>query len=269
MAARSSEEKRETRRRLTTLRLELREARIARKRALLDARERCRADRIAVQQRTRALRLQVLRDLREVTATEKASANRACSERMRAARRMTDRASQRHAEGIAERKRDIDLRRIAKAERDRKKDAPPETCLSCAHESDDQVRANLTSDLVPLFDEVSRSIKGGASQSRTEAFLKFAETNPDKVLATSSHEAHTRVEALEKEHRDLTHGARAPNAYEAKKAARLERMRDRADRLKRESHATLESARRISDHIPMGQPMTYAQCPSSRRWGSE
>lgn len=167
---------------------------------------------------------------------------------------MSDRASQRHAEGIAERKRDAELRRIEKAGRARTKQAPAETCLSCTHETDDQVRANLTSDLVPLFDEVSRSIKGGLNQSRTEAFLKFAESHPDKVLATSSHEAHTRVEALEKEHRDLT-GARAPNSYEAKKAARLDRMRERADRLKTESRASSEAAHRIADHIPMGQPV--------------
>ncbi|MEO8874154.1 MAG: DUF3560 domain-containing protein [Polyangiaceae bacterium] len=255
MSAHATEERREKRRKLAAIRLELREARIAKKRALLDARERCRADRIAVRERTRALRLRVLRDLKEVTNAERAAAHRACSERMRAAQRVTDRAGRRHAEMMAERKRELDLKRVAKAERDRKAGAPAETCLSCVHETDDAVRANLTSDLVPLFDEVSRSIKGGPKESRTEAFLKFAETHPEKVLETTSHEAHTRVEALESAHRDLTKGSRTSNAYESKKAARLERMRERADRLKRESAGRLESARRIADHIPMGQPI--------------
>lgn len=45
------------------------------------------------------------------------------------------------------------------------------------------------------------------------------------------------------------------NPYEEKKAARIERMRERADRLRNESETRLNAARRIGDAIPFGQPI--------------
>ena len=252
----SSERQRELRQKLVAIRAELKVARADRKRALVDARERCRSERIAVKERSRALRIRVLRDLREVTRTERANARRDCGERLRSARALTDRSARKHAELSVERRREIEQHRIARADHARKQAAPAETCLSCKHESDDQVRANLSSDLLPLFDRVASSIKGGANESRTEAFLKYASAHPDEVLATSSHEADTRVRELEQAHEEISKGlGRAPNPYEAKKAARLDRMRDRASRLKTESAAHEASARNIASHIPFGQPI--------------
>jgi hypothetical protein len=40
----------------------------------------------------------------------------------------------------------------------------------------------LPADLVPLLERVKRSIKAGPRQSRTEAFLKYAEEHPGDVL---------------------------------------------------------------------------------------
>lgn len=252
----ASERHRELRRRLVAVRAELKVARADRKRALIDARERCRSERIAVKERTRALRIRVLRDLREVTREERVKARRDCSERLRSARSLTDRSSRKHAELSAERKHDAEQRRIARGEHARKNAAPAETCLSCKHESDDQVRANLSSDLLGLFDRVASSIKGSPSESRTEAFLKYASAHPDEVLATSSHEADKRVRELEQAHNEISKGlGRAPNPYEAKKAARLDRMRDRASRLKTESAMHEASARSIASHTPFGQPI--------------
>lgn len=45
------------------------------------------------------------------------------------------------------------------------------------------------------------------------------------------------------------------NSYEEKKAARIERMRARADNLRNESTRRLDTAHRIGDAIPMGQPI--------------
>jgi hypothetical protein len=250
------ERRRELRRQLVAIRTELKAARADRKRALVDARERCRSERLAVKERSRALRMRVLRDLRDVTRAEHAQARRDCSERLRAARAIPDRSRRKHAELSAERRREIEARRIARAEHERKKAAPPSTCLSCKPEGDDEVRANLTSDLLPLFDRVGRSIKGGATESRTAAFLSYAAAHPEEVLATSSHEADTRVRELEATHREIAKSlGRAPNAYEAKKAARLERMRERAARLRSEADARETSARERASHIPFGQPI--------------
>jgi hypothetical protein len=45
------------------------------------------------------------------------------------------------------------------------------------------------------------------------------------------------------------------NAYEQKKAERIERMRARAGKLATESAASLEKAHQIGSHIPLGQPI--------------
>ena len=242
--------------RLAAVRAELKAARSDRKRALVDARERCRSERIAVKERSRALRIRVLRDLREVTQSERAQARRDCSERLRAARRLPDRAARKHAELSATQKMEAEHRRIERREHARKNDAPAATCLSCKPESDENVRANLTSDLLPLFDRVGRSIKGGANESRTEAFLAYAAAHPEEVLATSSHEADTKVRELEVAHAELSKGlGRAPNPYEEKKAARLDRMRERAARLTAEAESRETAARERASHIPFGQPI--------------
>lgn len=48
-------------------------------------------------------------------------------------------------------------------------------------ESDDEVRSNLPSDMVRVFDAVRKHIKGSLRKSRTEAFLQWAEENPGEV----------------------------------------------------------------------------------------
>jgi hypothetical protein len=56
-------------------------------------------------------------------------------------------------------------------------------------ESDDEVRSNLHPTMVPVFDHVRRHIKGNARLSRTEAFLQWAEENPDEVISLMQHDA--------------------------------------------------------------------------------
>ncbi|HEX7666658.1 MAG TPA: DUF3560 domain-containing protein, partial [Polyangiaceae bacterium] len=207
------------------------------------------------------LRIRVIRDLGEVLRNERLAARQACSDRLRAARRLPRRAEQRHAELVAERKHELEKRRIERADRKRQKS---EACLSCVHETDEQVRTNLTSDMLPLFEKVGHSIKGGRGLSRTEAFLKYAEKHPDEVLASTSHEAEVRVRALEAEHAALS---KKPNAFEAKKAARIERLRERAARLKGEAEASSRAAHAIADRIPMGQPILVGHHSEKRHRG--
>ncbi len=56
-------------------------------------------------------------------------------------------------------------------------------------ESDDEVRSNLPSDMVRVFDSVRKSIKGSPRKSRTEAFLQWAEENPGEVYELMQHDA--------------------------------------------------------------------------------
>jgi len=56
-------------------------------------------------------------------------------------------------------------------------------------ESDDEVRSNIDPSLLPLFEEVKRKIKGSEWRTRTEAFLEYAEANPDDALFAREREA--------------------------------------------------------------------------------
>ncbi|HEX7663348.1 MAG TPA: DUF3560 domain-containing protein, partial [Polyangiaceae bacterium] len=251
-AAEAKARRKAVREELVAIRAELRDARRERKRAVEAARERCRADRIAARERARAIRIRTVRELVETERAERITARQTCAERLREARKLPDRATRRHAELVAERRHEREVRKIERATRARSKEAPKEACLACQHETDDEVRAQLPADLLPLFEKVGRSIKAAPGQMRTETFLRYAEKHPDEVLATSEHEAHTRVVDLEAHERSLK---KAPNAYEAKREARIDRMRTRAEKLRAESEGASQRAHAIADRIPFGQPI--------------
>jgi multidrug efflux pump subunit AcrA (membrane-fusion protein) len=67
-------------------------------------------------------------------------------------------------------------------------------------ESDDEVRSNLRPDMVPVFNAVKRHIKGTTRKSRTEAFLEWAEENPEEVFPLMQHEADKHLARLIAEH---------------------------------------------------------------------
>jgi len=72
-------------------------------------------------------------------------------------------------------------------------------------ESDDEVRHNVDLELVPLFDQVRRSIKGSPYQSRTEAFLKWVEENPDAIIQAQEDLAQRELRKLMREQRSMGH----------------------------------------------------------------
>lgn len=240
---------------LGRLRESLREARHRHKRALFDARERCRAERLAVRERLRALRIRVMSELRETTQMERLAAREACALRMRDARGLREDTARARATVAAERKFQADLRHAARAHHARKKRVDT-ACHECTTQSDEEVVANLPSDLAAVYDrvkhELPKAAKGKPGTSKVEAFLHYAEKHPEKVLEATQHPDHVELKALEAEHTDAK---RRLNPYEAKKARRVERMKSRAERLKGASASALERARSISDRIPMGQPI--------------
>jgi hypothetical protein len=67
-------------------------------------------------------------------------------------------------------------------------------------ESADEVAHNLPPELVPVFRRVERSIRGGPRKSRTEAFLEWAEENPDDVHGIMYEQADRDVARLVAEH---------------------------------------------------------------------
>jgi hypothetical protein len=247
-------ERKLARAKLVELRRQLREARARRKGALLDAKERCRAERLAARERARAMRLRVVHELRVAMHGERAAARETCAGRLRDARAIKDDIARARAVVGAERQLQRDLRFAERADRLRR--APERR-----GESDDEILANIPSELAPLFDRVKRSIKATPRMSRTEAFLKYAEKNPNIVLQTTQDPSDVAVSALEREHRAT---ARQFNPFEARKAARIERMRERAERLAAAAGSADAAARAIADRIPMGQPILVGHHSEAR-----
>ena len=214
------EERKKKRALLIELRGQIREARARRKDALVAAKERCRSERLAARERARTLRLRALQELREAVRAERAAARQTCSVKIGQARAIRDDIERARAKHIAEREYQRDLRRIETANRQRRKEHPHATHIERRGESDDEVRANISPDLVPMFDRVKRGIKATPRMSRTEAFLKYAEEHPNEVLA----DIEDKTEALirEFEHRsreaaDFDHKFRSRN----RRASRL------------------------------------------------
>jgi hypothetical protein len=196
------EHRREAKAKIVSLRGELRAARQRRKLALREAKERCRAERIAARERARAMRLRVLEELREAMRAERAAARQACTLRLGEARGIKDDVARARAELLAEKKYQADLRRIERANRQRRKEAPRAARIERQAESDDEVRANISAELLSLFERVKRSIKASPRMSRTERMLKYAEEHPDEVLLAIEDKTDALVRELEQRERE-------------------------------------------------------------------
>jgi hypothetical protein len=65
-------------------------------------------------------------------------------------------------------------------------------------------------ELVALFERVKRGIKASPRMSRTEAFLHYAEENPDEVLAAVDDKTDALIRELEAQHREARRSLRGP-----------------------------------------------------------
>jgi hypothetical protein len=194
--------KKKAREKIASLADQIREARKRRKLALREAKERCRAERIAARERARAMRLRVLEELREAMRAERMGARQACTVRLGEARGIKDSILRARAELQAEKKYEADLRRIERANRKRRQEAPRVTRIERQAESDDEVRSNLPPELVALFERVKRGIKASPRMSRTEAFHKYVEENPHEYLEAMEDKTEAMIRDLEKQHRE-------------------------------------------------------------------
>ncbi|MGH7280627.1 MAG: hypothetical protein ACRELY_03820 [Polyangiaceae bacterium] len=192
------EERKKKRALMLELRTEVREARARRKQALFEAKERCRSERLAARERARSLRAKALLDLREAVQLERASARQTCSVRLGEARAIKDDIERARAKVAAEKQYRRELRRIEAANRQRRREHLHATYIERRAESDDEVRMNISQDLVPLFERVKRGIKATQRMSRTEAFLKYAEEHPDEVLGDIEDKSEALIRARER-----------------------------------------------------------------------
>lgn len=87
------------------------------------------------------------------------------------------------------------------------------TARERAQEDDDAVRSNLPPELRPVFDKVRRHIKGGPKKSRTEAFLDWAEENPEEILIVQQEAADKELKQLLKQQREHGRTVRDARRY--------------------------------------------------------
>lgn len=196
---------------LAELRGKVRELVAARKTAMRDQVARCRAERAAAKERGKEMRRRALADLRAAIDAERLAARSSCAQAKHHAK-VTSRSDieRARAELVAEQRYQRDLRRIEQANSVRKaEDRRKTSAVERRQESDDEVRGNIPSDYVALFERVKRQIRGDTRHSRTESFLKYAEEHPGELLGSLEDETEKRIAELEAQHRAVLPYTRA------------------------------------------------------------
>lgn len=175
------------RRALAELRAKLREIRAWRREELKRVRAACARARKMQAQAIRRYRAAELDRVRREVQEMRQRLRQACTARrcriIETARTEAEAVRRAMAE---RRKLERDLRAVDERGRKRLDAAAKRTYRL---ESDDEVRANLPPELVPVFDRHRRRFKDSPRMSRTEAFLHWVQENPDEVIAEQAQAA--------------------------------------------------------------------------------
>jgi hypothetical protein len=143
----------------------------------------------------------------------------------------------------AERVLQLQLRRL-EAQATRKR-AKLTTRKERRQEADGEVRGNLPPELQGVWDKVKRTIKPGLRTTRTEAFLEWAEANPEEVLALQTQNVDREVAALVREYERQQSRPRARvSPEELKKLEELGLAKTRPEARRR------AAANGLDDYVP-------------------
>ncbi len=191
---------------LRLLRAQIAHARVDRRHKIAGARTQCRTARASLREQQKTERAQFVElqraaraDEREVCSSGKARAkSEGVAGELGAKRTLAEQRKLQRQVRNAD-KRNVTVR-TTKRER--------------SQEDDDAVRSNLPAELVPVFNVVAKRIKGSARRTRTEAFLEWAEENPDEIIAVQQAEADQYLKDLIKHHRELGRSVRKADRYE-------------------------------------------------------
>jgi len=205
-------ERAKARARVVELREALRHAREHRRMVLRSLPGKLRAHRLIARERREKLKHQLIADMRARLAERRAATKRTREADLAAARAAGDRVTAARLKLEAERKYQADMRRI-EADNRASKRAERQIRKGRHHalsQSDDTVRGNIPSDLVPLWERVKGRIRGTDRMSRTEAFLHYAEEHPTEVFAIIESCTDDLIAELERDHRRATIATRRP-----------------------------------------------------------
>lgn len=191
---------------LRLLRAQINHARVARRGLLAGARTQCRVARVSLKERQAEERARLTADHRD----QRAKGKTACEAGKTNAK--LEGLELEHGAKRTLKEERIYQRRVRNAGKPVKVRA---TARELAAEDDDAVRSNLPAELVPVFDAVRKKIKGSARRSRTEAFLEWAEENPDEILAVQEAKAEQYLSELVKQQRELGRNVRKAGRYQS------------------------------------------------------
>ena len=190
---------------LRLLRARIHAARVERRHMVHGARQQCREARLALRDQQQREREELTLRQRGQRVEERA----ACASGRASAR---SRGLEREALAAGEFKEARTLQRQVR-NADRRNVVERSTKRERSQEDDDRVRSNLPAELVPVFNRVAKRIKGSAKRSRTEAFLEWAEENPDEIIAVQQAEADAALRAMLKEQRERGRVMRKAGRY--------------------------------------------------------
>lgn len=190
---------------LNELRARIHSAQVNRRSMLTRARQRCRTARVELRDRQKLEREQ----LRDEQRLQKRVGRVACATGREEAREL-GRVEQAAAQEALRDERKLQ-REIQAA--DRRGARTRSSARERRQEDDDAVRHNLPADLVPVFDQVKKKIKGGPRKSRTEAFLEWAEENPDEIVAIQQVDADAYLAKLLQQEKAHTRAMRKTTRY--------------------------------------------------------
>ena len=190
---------------LRELRARIHSARIKRRQMLADARSSCRSARESLKE-AQKLERETFRDSQRAARADERSA---CAVGKTTAKETGAELEQTERKGLrAERTLQRQVRNA-----DKSGAMTRSTARERAQEDDDAVRRNLPDELAAVFEVVRKKIKGTPKKSRTEAFLEWAEENPDEILAIQQADAEQYLRDLLKHQREHGRTVRKANRY--------------------------------------------------------
>ncbi|MCC7542722.1 MAG: hypothetical protein IT379_41280 [Deltaproteobacteria bacterium] len=205
--------KQKDREKLTQLQESLTHARATKRARLREVRDQCRADQRRISETAKAKRA----ELNAAVRTEREGAKGSCS-------LARGHARETGTEGVEKVKRVLGEER-AEQRRLKLYEKPREAFLGKRSkrgiaaaaerrtESDDEVRANLGPEMLPVFEKVKRSIHATPRMTRTEAFLQFVHDNPHVVWEVHEKQAADELRRLEREEREHRRAMKHPRRY--------------------------------------------------------
>jgi hypothetical protein len=188
---------------MAELRSKIRANKTQRREAIRAVRRQCRASRVRTRGRVKAFRVSERQRIRETVQSMRDAARAQCKARLARVRELGGRkVDQARREKLAREKLEQELSRIEG--RVRRTDKPARgRGREHREESDDEVRGNLSDELVPVFNRIKRSVRGNPRLSRTESFLQWAEENPEEVVHIQAFEAEAETARLIRQLREM------------------------------------------------------------------